>query len=337
MKLPRGIRLRGGKFHVDVSRKDAGRYTGTFDSLAEAEAKRAEWRAALLRGKAPAKELPKGRHGWTIEQALKKTFEVAWGGSKSEHGFEKLANQITEYWGKTRELGSIDTAALDKWVSDLKEIGNSDGTINRKLAALSKLFSVAVPRGGVAFRPKFPRRKEYNGRVRFLSNEEERRALDLLVQWGLEETHDAVVILLDTGLRAGELMRLTPQDVDLKLNRVTVWGAKNNDNRSIPLTLRAHAILKHRIEQHPSGKLFPSGYWRLRMDWDRLREKMGLTEDKQFVLHVLRHTFVSRLVQRGVGLPIVGRLAGHKSLQVTMRYAHLAPGDLDRAIEKLEV
>ena len=63
---------------------------------------------------------------------------------------------------------------------------------------------------------------------------------------------------------------------------------------------------------------------------------MGLTDDPNFVFHALRHTFVSRLVQRGVNLRTVAELAGHKVLATTMRYAHLAPKDLVAAIQVLE-
>jgi site-specific recombinase XerD len=51
--------------------------------------------------------------------------------------------------------------------------------------------------------------------------------------------------------------------------------------------------------------------------------------------HTLRHTFISRLVMAGVDLRTVMELAGHKTIQMTMRYAHLAPGHAAKAVEKL--
>jgi integrase len=336
MALPRGIRIRGGKFHVDVSVKDKGRMTGTFDTLDEAKLKQVEWRAALVKGQVPAAARPV-TGGWTVGEAITKTFEAAWAGTKSEQTFRKLEGQIIDYWGKSRPLGSITTTDLDAWVEHLKAKGNSDATINRKLAFLSKLFTVALPRKGVGTKPKFPRRKEYNGRIRFLSPDEERRVIDALVQWGQDEAHDAVVVLLDTGLRTGELFRLEGRDLDLTTNKVTVWEAKSGEARSIPLTVRARMILEQRAKDQ-RGKLFPSGYWALRAVWERVRSHLGLSEDDQFVLHALRHTFVSRLVQSGAGLPVAKKLAGHKTLAVTMRYAHLAPDDLaeNHAIRALE-
>jgi site-specific recombinase XerD len=63
------------------------------------------------------------------------------------------------------------------------------------------------------------------------------------------------------------------------------------------------------------------------MQWD---------DDKQAVPHALRHTFVSRLVQRGVPILSVKELAGHKTIDVTLKYAHLAPHNLKSAIDVLE-
>jgi site-specific recombinase XerD len=53
-------------------------------------------------------------------------------------------------------------------------------------------------------------------------------------------------------------------------------------------------------------------------------------------LHVLRHTFISRLVQAGRPLPEVAALAGHRDITMTMRYAHLAPRHLREGIDALE-
>ncbi|MBI4564085.1 MAG: tyrosine-type recombinase/integrase [Planctomycetes bacterium] len=58
---------------------------------------------------------------------------------------------------------------------------------------------------------------------------------------------------------------------------------------------------------------------------------------KGFRFYDLRHTFASRLVQAGVPIKAVQELLGHGSIVMTMRYSHLAPGDLRRAVELLGV
>ena len=53
-------------------------------------------------------------------------------------------------------------------------------------------------------------------------------------------------------------------------------------------------------------------------------------------LHTLRHTFISRLVQAGRPLPEIAALAGHRTITMTLRYAHLAPSHLRAGIQVLE-
>ena len=67
-----------------------------------------------------------------------------------------------------------------------------------------------------------------------------------------------------------------------------------------------------------------------------MKSAMDLGDDKFFVPHICRHTFASRLVQRGVGITVVQQLCGHKTLEITLRYAHLAPSNVEDAIQKLE-
>lgn len=79
----------------------------------------------------------------------------------------------------------------------------------------------------------------------------------------------------------------------------------------------------------PQAKPFtnPHGAWETAV-------KVADLEDVR--LHDLRHTFASRLVQRGVTLLAVSQLLGRKSVKMTTRYAHLAPSDLKDAVAKLD-
>ena len=63
---------------------------------------------------------------------------------------------------------------------------------------------------------------------------------------------------------------------------------------------------------------------------------IGLGDDTDFVPHCLRHTCASRLVQKGVHLQVVQQWLGHRAIQTTLRYAHLAPKNLNSARDVLE-
>jgi integrase len=76
------------------------------------------------------------------------------------------------------------------------------------------------------------------------------------------------------------------------------------------------------------------GNYRYREPFERARDAAGL--DRDVVFHSLRHTYISRLVMAGVDLRTVQELAGHKTIQMTIRYAHLAPEHKRRAVERME-
>lgn len=336
MKLPRGIRMRGGRFFVDVT-KDGARHTATVDTLEEANAKQAEFRLALSRGEAPPKAVAPSK-GWTIQQAIEKTLRMAapdgWRGAKSERHLTLIAAKVEQRFGKTRPIHTVKRADIDEWVEEMQDAGKANATINRRLAAFSKLRSVTAKAGAwVGDMIELPTRlREGKGRIRFFTTEEERGILDAFILWGLEESHDAIAVLIDTGLRPSELYRLTASDVAQRA--VTVWLSKGEVARTIPLTMRAKLILEARAEK--GGTLFPAGYWSLRCDWERARTHLGKDEDQQWIVYSCRHTFCSRLAQRGVPLVHIKELAGHKNLTTTLRYAHLSPTNLAAAISLLE-
>lgn len=176
------------------------------------------------------------------------------------------------------------------------------------------------------------------GRIRYLGDDEEELATTLLRQWSADDTLDMFIVLIDTGVRLGELFRLEARDCHWQSRMVNVWQTKADKPRSIPMTRRVEATLRVRAGEggRPTRKLFTCSEHGFRRIWEILRASMKLQDDPQFVPHCLRHTFASRLVQRGVDIRTVQQLLGHKTIAMTMRYAHLSPGNLHEAVAKLE-
>ena len=322
-QLPRGIRARGQSYLVDVTTAD-GRRTATCHSLEAAIEKQRE-----LRGEAPVKP-----RAWSLQLAYETTFKVAWAGARGERTATVNAETALAHFGPDRALDTIDLPAIDGYIAALEGAGLSDGTINRKLAALSKMLSVAHARGGLLGKPHIPRRREGCGRIRYLLPKEEQALLHLLEQWGLADHRDAVIVLIDTGIRVGELFNLEARDADDRMLRI--WQNKADLPRSVPCTKRAWAVVQERLRARPYGKLFPYDHNWIRRPWDRAKVTMGLGADDQFVPHALRHTCASRLIQKGVSLKVVQEWLGHKTITVTMRYAHLARANLLGALQALE-
>jgi len=338
MELPRGIRRRRNGFVVDVSYK-GHRTTATCQTLKEAKERQVEIKSALKRGKVKKERKPnRTLKYWTLGKAVETTHSSHWAGMRCETTAIINSRVLVDFFGHDCPLAKINAVALDRFVLFCQQKGNSDGTINRKLSCLRKIMQVAQDRGGCPAIPKMPKKKEYQGRIRFLDDKEEASLLALLHRWSRDEEADAVVVLIDTGLRYGELTALTRRDIDTQRGLVSVWINKGDLPRSVPMTTRVKAVVEKRmaLTENSTDRLFPYVKGWLRKVWDRAKVHMGLAEDEQFVVHVLRHTCASRLVQRGVPLKVVQEWLGHKNITTTMRYAHLSPQNLLEAVSALE-
>lgn len=221
---------------------------------------------------------------------------------------------------------------LDHLVSTMRSRGNSNATINRKLSALSKLLKKGLKTGEVRSLPEIRRLKEKAGRVRFLEYHEE-EALFSAIREQSDWYFQLSVFLVDTGARLGEAIGLRWNDINK--HRATFWLTKSGRSRTIPLTSRACTAVTGNCarSQGPFADIKPSQY---RATWNEAKKSVGLSDDPDIVPHILRHTCASRLVRGGVDMRRVQTWLGHQSLQMTMRYAHLATDDLDSCVPILE-
>ena len=165
---------------------------------------------------------------------------------------------------------------------------------------------------------------------RFLTEGEFRRlgeTLDNLEAEDLIPVHVAAAIrlLMLTGCRCGEVLGLRWEDVALERNEVRLQDSKTGP-RVVPLSPAAVRVLEGvpRLSSNPwviagrkPGKLLSHiGHY-----WYGVRERAGLDDVR---LHDLRHSFASRALALGEDLTMIGKLLGHKKIQTTARYAHLA-------------
>ncbi|KFB10599.1 tyrosine-type recombinase/integrase [Nitratireductor basaltis] len=270
------------------------------------------------------------------EYSLKELFD-RYGDTLWEEGRHKY--NVTFFIGELDELllgrrfSTFNQDVLDDLVGKLRARGNSNATINRKMAALSKLLRKAYKMGDIHSLPEFRRQKERAGRIRFLEIEEEKRLFEA-VRAKSEDAWRLSVFLVDTGCRLGEALGLTWNDV--LGGRASFWITKSARSRTVPLTQRAQDVVKIERNGH-SGPFAMIRAAQFRAMWNEAKAEVGLGDDTQVVPHVLRHTCASRLVQGGIDMRRVQMWLGHQTLQMTMRYAHLATSDLDPCVDVLEL
>ena len=264
-----------------------------------------------------------------------------WGDGKSYQATLKRAKLVIAAIGHDTPLSAIDDERVLQFVADEQARGSSNATVNRKCAVLSKVLKLAKRLKRIDAVPIIPRLREGVGRIRFLTKPEEHSLLLWLSHRGLEIDLHLVCFLLYTGARMGEALKLRFTDVDRTSSRVTFWDTKAGTNRTIPLVGLAKTAVEwsanvvYNGRPAPGDPVFPISRDTFRAHWDKARADLGFEEDTAWVPHVLRHTCASRLVQAGVDLRRVKEWMGHKAITTTLRYAHLAPGDLDAAAAAL--
>ena len=272
---------------------------------------------------------PSSRQNLSMSGLFTQTVNRYWSDVETKQLYN--ANIVVDLVGKNTNVKDIDENVIDELISTLKDQGNSNGTINRKLAALSKMLTFAHKRKLIPSKPYIEWLKEGKGRKRWFTPSEEAMLIKILTQAGFNYFCDFVIILIDTGLRKTELLNACKTDI--VNGNLSVYETKNEKPRTIPLTKRVQEIFLRYTTKYPFADLKDSD---IRFQWNYVREKMGLLQDKQFVLHACRHTCASRLVQRGVSLQVVKEWLGHKNINQTLTYAHLAPKNLQDAVKVLE-
>jgi integrase len=180
------------------------------------------------------------------------------------------------------------------------------------------------------------------GRLRYLSPDEESRLLGELapdrqlnglsrrrprspdMSAALQDLHDLVVLLLDTGARCGEIRSLEWRQIDLDGKSIRLWRPKVRNESVIFMTERVIQILSRRQPTGSPRYVFtnkdggPRNH--PRNSWRKAFDRAGLQD---CTIHTLRHTHATRLIQNGLSVYEVQTILGHTDPKTTMRYAHL--------------
>jgi integrase len=240
-----------------------------------------------------------------------------------------------EFSSKT--LQEITAQDVERLKAKLKQ-EVAPATVNLHLALLKHVYTKAMEWGKAEKNPAKPVKffRANNARVRYLTDEEEARLKRVFPP----EHWEKVVVAIHTGMRRGELFGLQWTSINFQTGVLTIPRSKHGEARHIPMNDRVVEILRSLPSRMKSQYIFSSETGKSPLNannfinrvWNPALKQAGLSD---LHWHDLRHTFASRLVMAGVDLRTVQELMGHKTITMTLRYAHLSPTHQREAVQRL--
>jgi integrase len=265
---------------------------------------------------------------------------------KASDGSKDYATKVrhVQYWQSKfagRELRSLTSQEImsalpthSSFVDGRKDRKLSNATINRFLATIKRILSIAYKREWIDKVPYLELRDEPRVRVRFLTKDQARSLINEIEADWLKHI---VIFALATGMRQGEILSLRWESVDLdrRMCWVEAEDAKSGHARAIPLNNEAHALLLGLVGRHEKY-VFTRNHTPVKFFDDLMFKKACRAAGiENFRFHDLRHTFASWHAQSGTPLMQLQALGGWKTLQMVLKYAHLSSEHLNKYVESV--
>jgi len=261
---------------------------------------------------------------------------------KTQSSYIRAVCQLATFLGRSPDSATVED--LRRFQLHLVDHGTSPITLNATITALKFFFDVTLDRGELMARMQpvyVPRRLPV-----VLSREEVAR----LIAAARNLKHQtALSVAYGAGLRAGEVIALKVSDVDSERMTLRVEQGKGGKDRYAMLS----PVLLERLRTwwrvgRAQGKILPGGWLFPGLNpVDRLSARqlnraikdaaLAAKIDKRVSMHTLRHCFATHLLEQKVDIRVIQVLLGHKKLETTSVYTHVANELLRSVISPLEV
>ena len=282
-----------------------------------------------------------------LHQALAKFEELLKSSGRANAtilAYTKDIEQLVEFVvqsGKTAPV-QIETGDINAFKDYLAEKSYTAKSISRKINSIKSFFRFLMTEKEITSNPaeQITHPKYDLNPPRILTKIEYRALRDSC----REDTRISAIIelLLQTGIRIGELANLTIEDIDLKEDQLTVKPYESQGGRSVPLNQAAKESLERYMKDRPRtqiNNLFITKTGNrflvrnIRSSIDRFFRMAGIENAR---VNDLRHTFIAHQLISGTPLVYVSKLVGHKRLSTTERYLELVKEKVNREHPKLE-
>ncbi len=332
------IRKRGNAYQIDYFDPGSKRIRKSFRKKKDAEAELGK-RVSLM---AEGRYLDVKKESKTILKEVLAKYEENYKNQSSYQSAKRFfVKDIRDYFGDNTLLANIRYMDLETFRNQLKEkltvkkTIRKDASVNRVISCLRHIFNKAVEWEMIEQSPFSKGRslllKENNKRLRFLNDDEITNLLDACN----EDLRDIVECALNTGMRKGEILGLKWDQI--RNGFIYLDKTKTNESRQILINDTLDNLFKHiRKKQHLTSK-YVFTYQGRRIDsvktsFNAAVKRAGIVD---FRFHDLRHTFASQVLLRGGDLKDIQELLGHKTMTMTLRYAHLTQERKKQAVNLL--
>jgi integrase len=294
----------------------------------------------------------------TQRSSKKFTFEDAWEAYYAWAKINKKTHISDEQYYRLhiapifakKELKKLKPSDIEEFKQQYIEKGYAAQSIKHYIGLMRHIINYAIKNELIknyanpisAGRVKLP--SVDNARQAFLTKEQAKAILSELEQYDDKTMYELTVAMLYTGARFGEVVSLTWSDINFDTDMIYFKPTKNGNARWIKMNKLLKKIIKKRYKDKTSGYVFTNSLGqqinRLSKSWqivvDNVIDGNKDADPKQRItVHSLRHTHASWLAESGLDILHIKEQLGHKTIEMTMRYAHLIPNKRHKATEEL--
>ena len=311
------LRKRNNRWEVRVRRSGQPTQTKTFTLKSDAQQWAREAEIALEKGELLQKPQCSPI---TLERAVNRYLEDVATHHKGITSERYRLGAMVKRLGKTRPITAITSKDIASYkVERQKEV--TSASVRRELNLLSSLFETAKNEWGIAALNNpvtaVKRPPDSVARDRRLTPAEQEQLLSESLRKNNKQLLLAILIALNTGMRQGEILKLTWDDIDFDRNHITVRDTKNGSNRVIVLSsLLRNELLNAKQNEEKLFTITASG---LQQSFRKLTTRLQI---RNLRFHDLRHEAISSFFEMGLSVPEVQLMSGHRTLDQLMRYSH---------------
>ena len=260
-------------------------------------------------------------------EKLKEDMEMRGFSPHTKDSYYRKAKEITEYFGKP--MKQVKIQELRNYLLNYlrQERGLTEKSVNYYNNVIRFIYDVVID--APINKRQLPLYKGKRRLPKILSDKE----LDVFFNACDNYMYKTIFMMIyGSGLRISEATNLRVEDIDSENMRLFVRNGKGERERYTVLPKTSLEMLRicYKMYQpnHPEGYIFlnregnPLKVERLRVFFRRYRRKARISEE--FIVHSLRHSFATRLVEEGIPLVQVKELLGHSCIRSTMTYVHVA-------------